>query len=74
MPEQVLESPKVKYPQVKVKLAGQDGNAFVILGLCLRAARSANVPKEEIDKFREEATNGDYNHLLRTCMEWWDVR
>ena len=26
--------------------------------------------REDIDMFFEEATSGDYNHLLRTCEEW----
>lgn len=63
----------VKYPNVKVKLVGQDGNTFMILGLCKKAARRANVPEEEIDKFREEATSGDYDHLLQTAMKWFEV-
>jgi hypothetical protein len=42
-------------------------------GLCQRAARAADLPKEEIDAFREEATAGDYNHLLQTAMRWFNI-
>lgn len=63
----------VKYPNVEVRLVGYDGNAFVILGRCSQAARRAGVSKEEIDAFMEEATSGDYNHLLATCMKWFNV-
>lgn len=28
---------------------------------------------QEIDQFRKEATSGDYDHLLQTCMRWVDV-
>jgi len=63
-----------KYPQVKVELTGQDGNAFFILGRVQGAAKRAKprVPREEIDAFQKEATSGDYNHLLATCMKWFD--
>lgn len=33
----------VKYPEITVQLVGQDGNAFNLLGLCLRAMRRANL-------------------------------
>ncbi len=62
-----------KYPNIKVQLVGQDGNAFAILGNCLAAMRRAELPQEERDKFQKEATSGDYDHLLITCMEWFEV-
>lgn len=58
----------VKFPDVVVKLLGQDGNAFAILGNVQRALRRAKVPKEEIDAYVEEATAGDYDHLLQVTM------
>ena len=60
----------VKYPQVKVKLVGEDGNAFSILGRVTKALRRAKVSEEEINLFRKEATSGDYNNLLATVMNW----
>jgi len=63
----------VKYPGVRVKLIGEDGNAFAILGAVSKALRQANVPKSEIDAFFSEATAGDYNHLLRTVMKTVEV-
>lgn len=63
---------EVKYPQVKVKLVSGDGNAFFILGRCQQAARRADLPEEEIKAFFNEAQAGDYNHLLATCMRWFD--
>jgi hypothetical protein len=53
-----------KYPNVKVRLVGEDGNAFAILGRVKNAMRKARVPKEEIDAFMAEATAGDYDGLL----------
>jgi len=70
---QSRESP-VKYPDVEVRFSGEDGNAFNLVGLALRALRSAGVDKAERDVFVAEATSGDYDHLLRTCMEWVNVR
>jgi hypothetical protein len=63
----------VKYPDVVVQLTGQDGNAFLILGLVRRALSKAEVPQSEIDAFMAEATAGDYNNLLSTCMRWVEV-
>ena len=62
-----------KYPDVEVELVGQDGNAFAILGAVSKEMRKAKLPKTEIDLFMTEAMKGDYNHLLRTCMEWVSV-
>jgi hypothetical protein len=61
-----------KYPEIIVRLTENDGNAFVILGLCQRAARKAGLSKEEIAQFKEEATGGDYSHLLQTAMRWFE--
>jgi len=59
----------IKYPNVNVKLVGEDGNAFAILGRVRKALKRAKVPSEDIDVFTKEATSGDYNHLLCTVME-----
>jgi len=63
-----------KYPNVTVRLSGEDGNAFVILGRVDSALRRASVPPSERYAFQEEATSGDYNHLLRTAMAWVNVQ
>ena len=65
---------KPKYPKIKVNLSGQDGNAFVVLGQCLRAARDAGLPQEQIEAFRSEATTGNYDHLLRTAILWFTCK
>lgn len=63
----------MKYPEIEVQLTGQDGNAFMILGLVQKALRRAGVPKEEQEAFIAEATSGDYSHLLQTAMNWVKV-
>lgn len=59
-----------KHPDVVVELVGHDGNAFAIIGRVQRALRAAGI---EPAPFMEEAMAGDYDHLLRTCMEWVTV-
>jgi len=56
-----------------VELTGQDGNAFSILGLVRQALRKGGVSQAEQKQFFEEATQGDYNHLLATAMRWVEV-
>jgi hypothetical protein len=63
----------MKYPKIKVKLVGKNGNAFAVMGLVAQAMRKANLPKTEIDQFHRECMAGDYDNLLRTCCEWVDV-
>lgn len=63
----------IKYPNIKVKLVGEDGNAFAIIGRCRHAMTKNHLSQAEIDAFTQEATKGDYNHLLCTCMNWFDV-
>lgn len=64
---------QVKYPDITVQLVGNDGNAYAILGSVQRALRQAGVAAEEVSAFHQEATSGDYHHLLRTAMRWVDV-
>jgi hypothetical protein len=56
-----------------LQLSGTDGNAFFILGRAMQTLRRAGYSKEDIDKFEEEATSGDYDNVLATCMKWFDV-
>jgi hypothetical protein len=57
-----------RYPEIEVRLVGEDGNAFAILGRVLRELRRADVPEAELDEFLAEATSGDYDHLLQTAV------
>jgi hypothetical protein len=59
-----------KYPHVRVRLTGQDGNAFAILARVRNAMRKGGVSREEMAQYRKEATSGDYNNLLRVTMQW----
>ena len=57
---------------IKVKLVGEDGNAFAILGRCRQAlARARRL--DLWDEFHKEATSADYNHLLATVCDYFEV-
>lgn len=56
-----------------VKLVGRDGNAFVIMGACRRAARQAGWDKKKINAVVSEMRSGDYDNLLGTAMKYFDV-
>jgi hypothetical protein len=58
---------------IEVKLIGNDGNAFSIMGAVTKAMRRAGVSREEQDEYFKQATAGDYNQLLVTTMEWVEV-
>ena len=63
----------IKYPDIQVRLVGEDGNAFAILGRVQKALKQHGVDADEVKAFRAEAMKGDYDHLLRTCMAWVDT-
>ena len=56
----------------KLKLIGEDGNAFSILGRAKRALVEAG-REDEVQEYMEEATSGDYDHLLQVTMRWFEV-
>lgn len=64
---------EVLHPEIVVDLSGRDGNAFVLLAAVRQGLRRGGIPKDEIDQFFTEATSGDYDHLLQTCMKWVTV-
>ena len=65
----------MKGPQTKptVKLIGEDGNAFSIMGLVKKTLKHAGADKEYVDKYLNEATSGDYDHLLVVSIEYVNV-
>lgn len=52
-----------------VALLGEDGNAALIIGKCMKAARRAGWTPVEIDAFVAEATSG----VLQTAMKYFEV-
>jgi hypothetical protein len=64
---------EIRYPEVTVELVGQHGNAYNVIGIVRCALRDAGVSEIEVSQFHTEATSGDYDNLLQTCMRWVDV-
>ena len=61
------------YPDIKVQLTGQDGNAFFIIARVRSAMRKAKIENGIIEDFAKEAMSGDYDNVLRTCMKYVEV-
>jgi ABC-type sugar transport system substrate-binding protein len=59
-----------KYPHIRVRLVGEDGNAFAILGRTKRALQNAGASADDVAAFLREATAGTYDELLATVMRW----
>jgi hypothetical protein len=56
-----------------LKLTGTNGNAFAILGAAAKAMRQAGIEPDVIHRMQDEATSGDYDHLLVTVMNYCEV-
>ena len=64
---------EAKFPDVEVQLTGVDENAFAILGAVQRSLKMSGVDVEVSNEFLDEATSGDYDHLLATVKRWVTV-
>ena len=52
------------------KVTGQDGNAFVVIGLIRRCLKKAGL-KAEAEEFSKQAQKCvSYNHLLLVCCDY----
>jgi len=54
-----------------LKLLGRDGNGLAILA---EAGKIARKNKMDWNKIAEEATSGDYNHLIQVMMKYFDIQ
>ncbi len=68
-----MEPLKDEIERPVLELLGHDGNAFAILGRAAKTLKRAGYNQDQVDAFHAEATAGDYDHLLGTCMKWFDV-
>ena len=62
-----------KYPDVKVPLLGEDGNAFAIIGRTTKELKRAKVGSDEVESYMKEAMSGDYDNVLRVTQRWVDT-
>lgn len=53
-------------------LVGIDGNAFNVMGYTAKALKTAGL-KTAVERMHEEATEGDYSHLLMVCDKYIDM-
>lgn len=60
-------------PQPRLKMVGEDGNAWAILARARKTLRKTGESEEEVQKYLKEARAGDYNHLIQTTMRWFDT-
>jgi hypothetical protein len=63
----------VKFPNVEVKLVGEDGNAFFMIGRTIAALRKGGATTEQVNEFQTEAMSGDYDNVIQTIMRWVEV-
>lgn len=59
---------------IDVKLIGENGNVFNLMSKCTLAMKRHGVDSEEIEKFKDECRESDYDHALRTMMKWVNVQ
>ena len=57
----------------ELKLIGEDGNVFAIIGKAVRVAKKVGWTEDEIKKFTAEVTSGDYNNALRVVQKYFNV-
>lgn len=58
--------------EIKIKLLGEDGNAFAILARCRQALFRAK-RLDLWDEFYKEATASNYHHLIYTVFQYFLV-
>jgi len=56
-----------------VELAGQDGNAFAIIGRVRDAMRKVGWSRAEINEATDDMMSGDYSNLLATASKLCEV-
>jgi hypothetical protein len=60
-----------KHPEINVRMTGESGHAFFIIGRVVAAMRRAGLPDSEREAFLNEATAGNYADLLATVQRWF---
>lgn len=64
---------EVKFPDVSVKLVGEDGNIFSIIGRISKALRRAG-HSDVVEEFQKEITSSSsYDEALGVAMKWVEV-
>lgn len=63
-----------KFPDARVRLSGEDGNVFAIIGRVRRALIRAGATEDDLKSFMSEIMNASsYDEALQTIMRWVHV-
>lgn len=58
-----------------IKLVGEDGNIFSILGRCRKQMKQMGASPLEIDAFAKQVTDSaSYDEALHVVQEWFEVK
>jgi len=65
----------VKKPKTipEIRLNGNNGDSFTLLSKVTDELIKAGADKEYVEKYLNEATAGDYDHLLGVTMKYVDI-
>ncbi len=67
----------MKMDKPELELSNQDGNAFMLISRALRELKKWNRDNPDnqidVDVFEEEATSGDYDHVIQTIMKTFNT-
>ena len=72
MSDDVRSTGMPRHPEIEVQLSGEDGNAYMIIGRVSKSLRRGG-HLHSAAEFRERATSGSYDDLLRTAMDFVTV-
>lgn len=61
-----------KFPDIEVKLIGEDSNGFVIACRARSALERAGFKKDAAE-FWDDALSSNYDHLLSTCAKYVEI-
>lgn len=67
------KKPEVSFTMAELSGVGPGGNAFALMGKVTSALRDAKYHKDEIERFRKEATSGDFENLIETIERWVEI-
>lgn len=56
-----------------VQLLGRDQDASALLMRCLFASKEFGLPTDKWMEFYSKATEGDYEHFVKTVFEYFNV-
>lgn len=63
-----------KIDRPKIKLVGQNGNVFNILGICRQASKKANWSELDWKEFQDQAlAAGTYDSVLQLVLKHFEV-